>query len=284
MISLSDIQFVIILYKCELHNSSSFISLSNSLKIHATISNVNLYVHDNTPYWQNYQNSDNLWEITYKRDELNGGLSKAYNEASLYAKSNGKQYLFLLDQDTTFPDYALERYLKAINRNDHINLFAPIIRIQTGKIMSPCKYVNKWGKLVDNIQYGIHHLDSYVPVNSGLCIKLESFFKAGGYNEKIKVDGADFQFLERFKRQVSKDFYVLDLEIIQDFSLFENDLNNIFSRFKIFLTDVSNFERDDISDNYYYGRIALIRTLKLFFQTKSFTVLEYYIKFYLKSK
>lgn len=282
MISLSDIQFVVVLYKCRLDESSTILSLGAALVKSSVTFKIDLYVHDNSPYRQEIINEYKLWNIVYRRDLQNGGLSRAYNEAASYAKSNGKKYLLLLDQDTTFPQYALEMYLSRINNNIDIKLFAPILKIKNGKIMSPCKYVNKWGKLIEMIDPGIHNLNSYVPVNSGLCISLEGFFKAGGYNEKVKLDGADFQFIERFKTRVGELFYVLDLVIDQDFSLFDTDIENILHRFRIFLTDVGNFERSGMADSYYYNRIAVIRTLKLFIQTKSIDVINYYLKYYLK--
>lgn len=284
MILLTDIQFVIVLYKCKLQDSPTYISLSSILEKNNESHRLDLFIYDNSPYIQNDIPSAQYWNIIYKSDLSNSGLSIAYNEAAAYARKTDKKYILLLDQDTSFPLNSLDIYIEYINKNKDIDLFAPILKIQNGKIMSPCKYVKKWGRLIDNIPTGIHNLDEYVPVNSGLCINLKQFFLAGTYNENVKVDGADFQFIERYKKNVSNFFYVLNLEIEQNFSLFDTDLNNILSRFRIFLTDVKNFERKGFEDQYYYGRIALIRTIKLLLQTKKRVILDYYIKFYLKSR
>ena len=280
MILISDIQFTIVLYKCELKDSVTFLSLTKALKNEEQFSKADLYVYDNSPYEQEKLLFNQYWNITYESDLTNSGLSKAYNQAASHAKNNNKKYLLLLDQDTEFPFSSLNVYLESINNND-FKLFAPILKIQGGKIMSPCLYTKKWGKLIDYISHGVHSLDNYVPVNSGLCISLSDYFLAGCYNEKIKVDGADFQFIERFKKKVGTRFYVLNLEIEQDFSLFETNLDNILPRFKIFLTDVKNFDRTNWKDNYYYGRIALIRTIKLILQTRKKIIFDYYIKYYL---
>lgn len=282
MILISDIQFVIVLYKCELKESATFRSLSADLANEKQSSPVDLYVYDNSPYEQENSLLSPYWNITYKRDLSNGGLSIAYNQAASYARENNKKYILLLDQDTDFPLNSISIYLESINSNSDIKLFAPILKIEDGKIMSPCLYKNKWGKLIDHIVPGIHSLDNYVPVNSGLCIFLSDYFLVGQYNEKVKVDGADFQFIERFKKKRNAKFYVLNLEIEQNFSLFEKDLNNILSRFKIFLTDVKNFDRTNWKDNYYYGRIVLIRTIKLLLQTKKRVIFIYYIRYYLQ--
>lgn len=281
MILISDIQFVIVLYKCKLQDSATFISLSAALEKETIEHKADLFIYDNSPYEQQNSPVNDYWNITYKSDLFNSGLSVAYNMAASHAKYHAKKYLLLLDQDTTFPIDTIRVYLESINSNTDIKLFAPILKIENGRIMSPCRYVNKWGKLINHISPGIHSLKNYVPVNSGLCVSVDAFFLVGSYNEKIKVDGADFQFIERFKKKLSSTFYVLNLEIAQDFSLFETNLNNILPRFKIFLTDVKNFDRAGWLDNYYYGRIAIIRTIKLLLQTKKRVILNYYIKYYL---
>jgi GT2 family glycosyltransferase len=286
MVVLSNIQFVIVLYKCALQNAASFISISKSLKKHVDNKAIrcSLFVYDNSPYLQEFASLESFWDIVYKNDPNNSGLSVAYNQAAEHAKQNNKQFLILLDQDTTFPVNSMDIYMQSINANSDINIFAPILRIANGKIMSPCKYVNKWGKLIDSIASGPNNLDKFVPVNSGLCVNLDSYFIAGGYNEDVKIDGADFQFLERFKKKVGKVFYILDLEVYQDFSLFEIDVNNIMSRFVILLKDVRNFERTGLLDTYFYNRIVLIRALNIFMQTKKPVVFYYYIKYYLNKK
>lgn len=281
MILISDIQFVIVLYKCKLQDSITFNSLSTALKKENHDVRPDLYVYDNSPYKQDQFLENNNWTITYISDLSNAGLSLAYNLAASHALTLNKKFILLLDQDTEFPLHSIKTYLDSINDNMHVSLFAPILKIQNDKIMSPCRYVNKWGKLIDNISPGSQSLDNYVPVNSGLCINLKHYFLAGKYNENVKVDGADFQFIERFKKRIGKNFYVLNLMINQDFSLFDTDLNSVLPRFKIFLQDVKNFERENIMDDYYYGRIALIRTIKLLMQTRKRVVFEYYIKFYL---
>jgi GT2 family glycosyltransferase len=281
MILISDIQFVIVLYKCKLQDSATFLSITAALETESIDTKVDLYVYDNSPYKQEPTVSSEHWTITYKSDILNTGLSSAYNVAASHARTSEKKFLLLLDQDTEFPLNTITVYLESINNNLNVKLFAPILKIQNGKIMSPCRYVNKWGKLIDHIAPGINSLDNYVPVNSGLCVSLEHYFASGQYNEKIRVDGADFQFIERFKKKIETRFYVLDLQIEQDFSLFESDINNILTRFKIFLIDVKNFDREDWKDDYYYGRIALIRTIKLLLQTKKRVIFDYYVKYYL---
>jgi len=279
MILSSDIQFVIVLYKCKLEESISFVSLNAALekKKDFQIVKHDLYVYDNSPYIQETTLESRIWNVVYQSDQTNGGLSIAYNNAALHAKNNNRKYLLLLDQDTLFPENSLEVYLENINLHPNIKLFAPIMRIQNGQIMSPCRYIYKWGKLIDRIAPGVDDLAVHVPVNSGLCIHLESYFDVGGYNEKVKIDGADFQFINRFRKKY-KQFYILDLTLHQDFSMFEEDLDKIISRYKLFLNDVNNFETQHWFDRFYFYRIISIRTLKLTLQTRKLEIMRIFFK------
>ncbi|WP_208864333.1 glycosyltransferase family protein [Pedobacter suwonensis] len=234
-------------------------------------------MYDNSPYIQQPTPESNVWDICYQSDLANGGLSIAYNTAAQYAKNNNKKYLMLLDQDTLFPENSLAVYLEGINSHPDIKLFAPIMRIQNGQIMSPCRYIYKWGKLIDHIVPRVDNLAVHVPVNSGLCIHLESYFDVGGYNEKVKIDGADFQFISRFQKK-HQQFYILDLTLHQDFSMFEEDPDKIITRYKLFLKDVNNFETHHWLDRFYFYRIICIRTLKLTLQTRKLEIMRIFFK------
>ena len=63
----------------------------------------------------------------------------------------------------------------------------------------------------------MHKIKEYDIINSGMLIKVADFIKAGGYKEDVSLDFSDFQFIERLKR-VTKNFIVLNIECIQDFS------------------------------------------------------------------
>lgn len=269
------IQFVIVLYNMDIEDSETFQSLILPLlKFECS-----LFVYDNSPVSQTSKILENTDKIVYVHDPLNSGLSKAYNVAAAHALNNKKKYLLLLDQDTVFPENSLDIYFEAFEKHSEVKLFAPILSIQNEKIMSPCKYQYKWGKLIDSINPGVYSLDQFVPVNSGLCIDLNAFFEVGGYNENVKLDGADFQFIERFKTKY-KDFVVLNLKLFQNFSLFDNEISGVSARYKLFIEDVSNFETKSIIDKFWHQRIILIRTILLTLKSKNmFFIKTYFNKF-----
>jgi len=269
------IQFVIVLYKIDIVESETFKSLVKPLLKFGC----SLFVYDNSPVRQTSKILEDTNEIVYVHDAHNSGLSKAYNLAAIHARNNNKKYLLLLDQDTLFTENSLNIYIDAFQKYPDIKLFAPILSIQNGKIMSPCKYQYKWGKLIDSINPGVYSLNQFVPVNSGLCIEVDTFFEVGGYNENVKLDGADFQFIERFKTKY-KEFVVLNLRLFQNFSLFDDDISGVSARYKLFIEDLSNFETKSIFDKFWYQRVILIRTLLLTLRCKNiFFIKTYFNKF-----
>ncbi len=273
----SDIQFVIVLYKQQLAASKSFLALKASLD--RLKEKGNLFIYDNSPEKQPYASltQDRFQESIYVHDPENGGLSVAYNAAARHAGQSGRKWLFLLDQDTTFPEDTLEQYLRSIEAHPEIELFVPILQIANGLFMSPCRYKYKWGKLMKSVEPGLHAFADTVPVNSGLCVNLEAFLAVGGYNENIRLDGADYQFIERFRKKYPT-YMVLDIRFYQDFSLFDTDESSLASRFSLFLADVSNFERHSLLDSLLYARLAFVRMLHLTMQTKSKTFLSMYLR------
>lgn len=275
--TVSDIQFVIVLYKQQLAASKSFLALKASLD--KLQEKGHLFIYDNSPEPQEVHNhtADRFEEAIYVHDPANGGLSLAYNAAARQARQSGRKWLFLLDQDTSFPEDTLAQYLQAIEVNPGFQLFAPILQIANGLFMSPCRYKYKWGKLMKSVEPGPHRFADTVPVNSGLCVNLDAFLAVRGYNERIRLDGADYQFIERFKKQYPT-YMVLDIRFHQDFSLFDTNEASLTSRFALFLADVSNFERESFMDALLYARLAFVRMLHLSLQTKKPVFLKMYLQ------
>lgn len=210
----------------------------------------------------------------------NSGISKAYNVAADYALKSQKNWIILLDQDTEFSENTLEEYLKAIKKHPSIFMFAPILKVANGTITSPYKYTLIGRKNAKVIKPGIESLYKTSPINSGLCINTDAYFKAGGYNEEVKLDGADFQFIERF-RKVYKNYVVLHVNGLQHLSNFETDINKLTIRYKIFLKDISAAEKQRAIDYPLSFVTVLYRTLRLTFQTKKTIFISIFFRYYI---
>lgn len=272
-----EILFVIVLYKQSLAESKSYQTITDSLiQLGVQEKTLTLYVYDNSPV-ENQQLEDGFWNIIFITDINNSGLSVAYNRAAAYAKKHLYKYLFLLDQDTTFPSNTISIYLENIKKHPDIKLFAPILMIQDGKIMSPYKQHMKWGKFLQHVKPGIHCMNKTAPVNSGMCISVEEFWKVKGYNERVRVDGADYQFTDRFKKE-NNEYFVVPVVAYQDFSMFETELSKLTTRYSLFLEDVSNFDRNTMTDSFFYFILKLKRTLRLTYETKNTVFIKSLLK------
>lgn len=217
--------------------------------------------------------------VIYVHDKSNGGVSKAYNSGAKWAKEHGFDYVLLLDEDTTFPRDYMEILSKAINANKNCSVFAPQITYgDEERIFSPSKF-GRCGKVTGvRLPYGIHSLHDYLPVNSGCGISVKAFYKAGGYNDNIKLDFADFDFFIRL-RSIAPTFCLVEGNVHQSFSNEVSDADKLFRRFKMYIDGAVNFGQKSL-----IGMQVLRHTLALTARTKSLRFIKYYLSNYLKTK
>ncbi len=276
---LSNTLVTIVLYKTNLCNSITYIQLTKALLQYNLTKKVALYVYDNSPEIDlNIDAHSDVWEITYVNDTTNSGISMAYNKASDFAKLTSKKYLLLTDQDSLFSTNVFLKYYEAIDLNPTIFLFAPIIHLSSKQPFSPCKVVLKRG-FPALVSAGIQSLHKYTPVNSGIFIYTNVFLKVGGYNNNVKIDFSDFQFIERYKKNYDL-FYVIDSVVIQQFSNEETDKSKLLERFKIYCDGAKNCEKKNFLEFIAYFIIVFIRATSLFKRTKSFDFFKYAFKYY----
>ena len=243
---------------------------------------MDLVVYDNSPTTnvQEYEFSYKRFNVTYIHDQVNSGLSKAYNTGAKIGSRLGKTWLLLLDQDTKFVDSFFTKLFQAIETHTEIQTFAPILRLSNGTIFSPCIPRHKRGYPAKSITSGFKTLYSFSPVNSGVVIKLELFNRAGGYNERLKVDFCDFQFFEKV-RLYDYRFFLVNSVAYQDFSAFEPSLQRQKIRFKIYLEDARNCDKPSLSDKLGFFYSVTRHTLGLCWKLKDMSFLGMYIQTYL---
>ncbi|MET6989544.1 glycosyltransferase [Sediminicola arcticus] len=276
---ITSLSIIIVVYNKAIHECESFRSI---LEMRTDDSNLDIFVYDNSPVSQkiNYHKGITIY---YMHDPNNSGVSRAYNEGALYAAKNKKCWVLLLDQDTLLPVNLLETCQKAVSKYPEIKLFVPVLELKSGKIFSPCRYKFKRGFYIKKISEGIHSLDKLSPVNSGMLIDISSFIDAGGYNNNVKLDFGDFQFIERFRKKY-KYFYVLDARCIQDFSNDEVSYKSQLTRFKFFCEGARNIEKEFKSDWLTYSLLVGIRAIVLTLKHKKFSFIFTYYYSFLKSK
>ncbi len=270
---------IVVLYNIPVEESESFRSIR---EMDSGGGDLGLFVYDNSKQPQTIKGYDGL-HISYVHDSKNSGVSKAYNEGTAHARKHQKKWVLLLDQDTTLPVTLLKRYRVATKQNPELKLFVPVLTLKNGKIFSPCTYRFKRGFYLDTIEKGIHSLQKLSPVNSGMLIDVHAFFEVGGYNDQVKLDFSDFQFIERFRKRYS-DFYVMDVECDQDFSDDEVSLGSQANRFRYYCEGARNIEKNGIWDWLQYSAGVFLRAVRLGLRYKDSRFLSIYVDTFLFPK
>jgi rhamnosyltransferase len=256
-----DILAVLVLYKTKLFESRTFISLTESLK--ANEIKLDLVVYDNSPaHDKNSLFEYPNWQITYISDISNGGVSKAYNTGASIAEKRGIKNILFLDQDTDFPKSTIDIYIKTINNYPNYKLFAPMM-LSDNVIISPCRFKHMRGSHINSLNTGPNVLNDLSIINCGMCVDIQSFKKNNGYNEKIKLDFSDHDFIRRIKKMVTNDFVVLDLIVQHQLS---SETKNTFNadriRFDYYLSG-GKLSSDNKVELLNFSFNALVRALKL---------------------
>ena len=247
---------IIVIYKVRLNESECYDTFLSKLPL------TEFMVYDNSPSGYTQNLDDIPSNVIYVRDEENRGLSVAYNTAVEYAEKKGYDRILLLDQDTTFP---VSMYRQMCD--SEADVCAPIVRLKNGFPFSP----TVWRHAVVRgaaLSPGVYPLSKYLLINSGLCVDIQKFRLSGGYNENIRLDFADFQFMHRL-RKVTDSFELIDCVAVQDFSNDETNIDRLFTRYGHYLDGARHFETDNLLVRLKIMWMVLLHTLSLTKRTKS---------------
>lgn len=263
---------VIVLYRCSLFESRTYVTFLQNCH------NGDFLVYDNSP--ADYIVSDLPAGAHYIRDMENSGLPKAYNAGAKLAKELGYARVLLLDQDTEFPPGAFSRYLEQAESDA---VLAPNIITTLGKAFSPsdmdCFYPKP--RL---LAPGSYSLRKYNAVNSGMCIPVDDFLRAGGYDEAVRLDFADFYFQYRL-REVNPRLIVLPFQAVQDFSSDCKNKEQLANRYKMFLDSAVGCRYRKGTFSYFqHAYIVLRRTASLTIRNLSVKYIFLYFRNYLLRK
>lgn len=199
----------------------------------------------------------------------NPGLSAAYNYAAGFAQQHGFDWILLTDQDTIFPSGILEKYRAAIEEHPDYRLFCPQVSIGANRFMSPVpmnRYRCRIQKSAPSGEIGLH---SFAVINSGMLIHVETFIQAGGYRAEVRLDFADFQFLERFRKMSPKAF-VINAVCQQSFSNEVQTGEQKINRYRLFCRSLRNYVCENNKDRKYIRQVAFKRACSLALELKSF--------------
>lgn len=270
------ILFVLVLYKCPLEDSKSFLSL---LANHPEEQS-HIFVYDNSPCIQHTE----ITVAQYIHDTQNGGLGKAYNTACRFAQEEGYQWLMLLDQDTTFPENALQKYQQAIVQHSELQMIVPQHKIRTGQFFSPTHYHLKTSQLQEHVLTGVVHFKDAAPINSGMLVSVNSFTRVNGYDEAVWLDFSDIRFIEKFQRYHSTFYVMPDVICLQDFSATESNKDKRYQRHCIYLECAVNYTRETWRDTMEITYTTLRLTLAKCIREHTMRYLNAYWKIYIRKK
>lgn len=270
---------VVVIYNKKISDSETLISLGKDIDQNGF--ELDLFVFDNSPTAQNVEHIKGFKVVNHHFDGKNVGVSAAYNAGVDFADKMGKEWVMLLDQDTTFQFGAMQEYITNLREHEHISLFSPIIKLQNGTIFSPFNKVFKRGVTLRNVAAQHYNLNKLCPVNSGMMIRISAFNSVGGYNEKVKLDFSDVEFIRRFSRNYDY-FKVVDTVCVQDFSNEITDIKALDRRYAFFCEGVKNCYRKNIFEDFQYLLIVLIRMMMLIKKTRRTRFIGTFYRNYLR--
>lgn len=230
-----------------------------------------LMIYDNSPQPVEIKEvAPEIINIIYVHDSSNPGVSKGYNAAFKKLLEIGFDWLLLLDQDTHLALESLRVYSDSIAGNPEIMIHAPILKVQN-LIISPSRYKYRRGFAIGDITPGVKELGHIVPLNSGMCVGKSVYLQTGGFNEKIKLDFSDFDFMRRAGK-FNSHFAVLPLSFSHSLSSIDETYNSAIVRYKYYCLG-AYYSRLSILDSAILSSVSLARGIKLSLKYNKLTFL-----------
>lgn len=238
--------FGIVTYNEKFWECASYQRLCASYQHSKKEETLQIFVFDNTerkdwnlslPEMQNKNIS-----VKYHRNEKNPGISFAYNTIAKYAKNKNINSLIFLDQDTELPINFYKIYTEIALNSTDLKIAVPKIYSKNG-LMSPSKFVNYRSLPLKKIEENFLILENISCINSGLLVNTEFYFECGGYNENLRLDFCDHEFMERVTKKINK-LHIIPIELIQDFSNDTNSEEKALARYQLFYRDMKIYRKN----------------------------------------
>ncbi len=267
-----DILGVLVLYGRTAAESETFRSLLSCL--HKARQAIDLVIFDNSPV--RAAPLGEAWpeefRVRYVSDTSNPGISRAYNRGFRIARQLQKKWLLLLDQDTSFPDQTFPGYFEQMEGNRDSVLFAPKL-VCDNRLYSPCGQLLNINFHLRSVGPGVVPVKGKSILNSGMCISVNAFEEAGGFDERIPLDFADHDFIRRYKRHFDR-FVVVDVVCQHGFSGRQPvDINTALTRFGYYCTGARNYVKG-VQDTLSVFPIVLLRAIRLSLRHRSLKFLR----------
>lgn len=250
-----DFLVVLVVYRCPLSQSSTWQSITEESERLGLA--IDLMIYDNSPVAQIIPTTSN--KVYYQHNEINAGVSKAYNEGFQLAQQLSKKWLLLLDQDSSLPAGWIDLYAGAA-QHENQNPIAPIVHCGD-KLISPFNYWLCVGRSPKTMSTGTKSLKNSYAINSGLLVPTQLFEKVGGYDELVRLDFSDFVFLHKLKK-VKAQLRVIDLHLESQLSSHQyEEREGAQGRFHLYCIGSRRFAHYT-HQPFFHFFVALFRALK----------------------
>lgn len=179
---------------------------------------------------------------------VNLGVSRAYNLAVDEASKLSVEWIFFLDHDAscdaTFFEETRHAWLDHSAQGVRVGLVAPIVA-DDGKLMNRSLGLRRRISLINSA------------VTSGILTTVEVFQSVGGFDERLFVEGADYELTSRIRRLGWALCRVNKVLIVQDFASPILSRNGA-ARIGEGLNKIRSFVRVSIGNaNFYRKRLSL---------------------------
>jgi len=196
----SSILAVVVVYNCELSQSHSVSSLFQILNENPELAkHFSVVLYDNSPQAQSPA-APHGFPTHYVHDPSNGGLATAYNFALARAESEEREWLLLLDQDTSLTREFIAELLEAANTlhtQPEVAAIVPKLLVH-GKVHSPAipftdqmrrQFLPPTAALTPDV-VGVQpqRLSAY---NSGSTLRVAALRSIGGFPAEFWLDFLD---------------------------------------------------------------------------------------------
>lgn len=259
---------VIVLYKEKLNAAQSF---STIVKGNST---QDIYVYDNSP--ERDFDAEKYSFVTYFHDSSNAGVSTAYNKGAQHAQKEKKEWLLLLDQDTSIPPDFINNLILEVEKKQGYELYATRL-LNHGKLLSPCGYKFKRGYQLDDLETGVQPIHDITFLNSGLLISLDLFTRVNGYDASVPLYFSDFVFVNKLRKLINA-FVLLTIELHHNLS--SNDMTDIRAfkiRYDLYLKGAFEAYRSEKSGLISYVLTTFFRAAKLSYTFKDgYYIISYF--------
>jgi hypothetical protein len=271
--------FGIVCYHEKYWETQSFKDLVASFKSKCRDTQLYICIYDNTDTkgWDlsGYVFEEDNIKLHYYSASLNPGISAAFNYFADFARSVDVNWLVFFDQDTSIPLDLYDKYIHHIRQENTSKIVFP--KVYSGsQLMSPSYYKYYRASLIKKPLAGKILLNDITAINSGLMIQRDFFESNSGYNENLRVDFCDHEFIERINgKNITAD--VADVSLNQDFSEVTNDEKKAIFRYRIYIKDLIMYSANK-NKLIIFLRVDLPHLLKLTLKYRSLSFINIRLK------